>query len=160
MGGADRGGSLQRGPADGLNFYSRVPSAAHHQNHVVGRGRLKSSSPSRRLLSFSLSVAVAVAVVSHCIRRGSPFLPDTLQRPTLDLVGAVPVVLKPISTVHSLGHPVYLDLKPPALPVEAFVRRCLLSSRHSINGLQDVVAVFPPLTRRQTRGCSFLQPVP
>lgn len=34
-------------------------------------------------------------------------------------MGAVPLLLKPISTVHSLGHPVYLDLKPPALPVGA-----------------------------------------
>lgn len=43
----------------------------HHQNHFVGRGCLKSSSPLRRLLLLSVDVADAVAL-PH-IRRGSLF---------------------------------------------------------------------------------------
>lgn len=72
MGGADRGTAIQRGPAHGSNFDSSVPSATtHHQNHFVVRGRLKSSSPLRRL--FSLSVDVADAVALPHIRRGPLF---------------------------------------------------------------------------------------
>lgn len=65
LGGADRGAAIQRGPADGSNFDSSVPSATHYQNHFVGRGRLKFSSPSRRLLSLSVDVADAVAFALH-----------------------------------------------------------------------------------------------
>lgn len=66
----------------------------------------------------------------------------------------VPFVLKPISTVHSLGHPVYLDLKPPALPVEVFVHRCSFSPRTFIDCLQDAVAVFLPSTPTPGQGAA------
>jgi hypothetical protein len=59
-----------------------------YQEAFVGRRRLESSSPSRQLLSLS----VDIAVVLPCIRPGSPFFLDTLQRLSLDLVGAVPLV--------------------------------------------------------------------
>lgn len=58
LGGVDRGGSIQGGRPMGLNFYSSVRSAYHHQNHFAGKGRSKSSSPSRRLLSLSVDVAL------------------------------------------------------------------------------------------------------
>lgn len=112
VGGADRGVSIQRGPA-GLDSYSAVPSATHHQeNQFVDRACLKSSTPSRRLLSLSVDDALpCLALHSPCVARLSSSTPCSAQPLTW---WAVPLAVKPISTVHSLGHPVYLNLKPPA----------------------------------------------
>lgn len=71
VGGADRGVSIQRGPA-GLDSYSAVPSATHHQeNQFVDGACLKSSAPSRRLLSLSVDAALPCLALP-CIRRVSP----------------------------------------------------------------------------------------